>query len=230
MSALIVELCNISKSYPAAGRKRQSAIRGIFLHVDHGEAVGLTGPSGSGKSTLARIILGLERPDSGEVFFLGNPISSLSAKGKWLHFRQVQMVWQDPTAYLNPYQPVWKSIIEPMMAFKNHPAGQIRARGLALMEMLGLPEALGSRRPAQLSAGQCQRVTIARALSTDPALLICDEALVNLDLPQQVSLLKLLKRLQAAIGLSILFISHDRDTVKALCSRTLTMTADGRCC
>jgi ABC-type dipeptide/oligopeptide/nickel transport system ATPase subunit len=137
------------------------------------------------------------------------------------------MVWQDPTIYLNPYQPVLTSIIEPLAAFGLCPADRRQARGLELMEMLGLPASLGRYKPAQLSGGQCQRVALARALAVSPRLLICDEALVNLDLPQQVAIIRLLEKLQNAFGLGILFVSHDRDTVRALCTRTLRLNVDG---
>jgi ABC-type dipeptide/oligopeptide/nickel transport system ATPase subunit len=122
---------------------------------------------------------------------------------------------------------VFTSITEPLLAFDIGTKKQRRERVKALMRMLGLSLLLGERKPGQLSGGQCQRVAIARAIAISPKLLICDEALVNLDLPQQVEILKLLKRLKKQLQLTILFISHDKDTVNALCSRTLIMKKKG---
>lgn len=227
MSGTLLEMRGVSKSYATSGEKRRIVINDVAFCMHPGEALGLVGPSGSGKSTIALIALGLERPDGGEVLFMGEKIHDLPGRAKRKHFRQVQMVWQDPTVYLNPYQSVLTSIIEPMAAFGLCPKSQHRHKGLKLMEMLGLPASLGRRKPTQLSGGQCQRVAIARALSIAPRLLICDEVLANLDLPQQVRILKLLKRLQKDLQLSVLFISHDRDAVHTLCSRTLTIAAGG---
>jgi peptide/nickel transport system ATP-binding protein len=226
MTYPLLEMRDVSKSYDAGGKGRQTALKNASLSLSDGEALGLTGPSGSGKSTLARIALGLERPDAGRVSFLGNDMTRLSRRKQRTHFRSVQMVWQDPAVYLNPYQDAQTAIAEPMIAFGVLPGNQCRHRAAELMEMVGLPRSASRRRPAQLSGGQCQRVAIARALSVSPRLLICDEVLVSLDLPQQVAILQLLKRLRQELGLSILFISHDMGAVRALCLRTVALEAD----
>ncbi|RJP38550.1 MAG: ABC transporter ATP-binding protein [Desulfobacteraceae bacterium] len=227
MSDVLLVIENVSKFYPISGQTPRRVVGSISFDMRPGEALGLVGPSGAGKSTIAKMILGLERPDEGTIFFMGKDICRLSGKARREHFRRVQMVWQDPTVYLNPYQPVLTSIVEPLAAFGLCPADRRQERGLELMEMLGLPASLGRYKPSQLSGGQCQRVAIARALAVSPRLLICDEALVNLDLPQQVAIILLLKKLQNEMELGILFISHDRDTVRALCTTTLRMNTDG---
>jgi peptide/nickel transport system ATP-binding protein len=228
MTATLLEMSGVSKSYDAGHEIRHAALQKASLCLHAGEALGLAGPSGSGKSTLARIVQGLERPDAGRVWFRGRDLTRLTPREQRGHVRSVQMVWQDPTVYLNPYQGVHTAVSEPMIAFGDLPKKQCRRKAAELMEMMGLPRSLARKRPPQLSGGQCQRVAIARALSVSPQLLICDEALVNLDLPQQVSILRLLQRLRQELGLSILFISHDHDTVRALCSRTVSIEA-GRC-
>ncbi len=225
MSAPLLEFRAVAKSYPAPGGKRCVAVENATFRVNSGEAVGLVGPSGSGKSTVARLSLGLEKPDAGDVLFMGENVAGFSKKRQREHFRQVQMVWQDPFVYLNPFQSVLTSIVEPMAAFGIGDKSLRREKALEWMRKMKLPEDLAARKPSRLSGGQCQRVAIARALSVSPKLLVCDEALVNLDLPRQVAMLELLEKLRTELRLAILFVSHDRDTVRALCGRTLTMKA-----
>ena len=219
MSQMLLALDDVSKSYGKAGSSRHRVLEEVSFDIHAGEAVGLSGRSGAGKSTLARIILGLEPTDGGEVLFMGRQINFMTAKQQRDHFRNIQIIWQDPSAYLNPYQGVLTAIAEPMAAFGIHPPAVRLEMARDLMKRMGLPPSLEKYKPAKLSGGQCQRVAIARALSVSPKLLICDEALVSLDLPQQVAMLKLLKDLQQSDGLSILFISHDMDTVNKICHR-----------
>jgi len=216
-----LELQNISKSYGRAGTDRQNVLTEIKFDIARSEALGLIGPSGSGKTTIARIILGIVRPDSGQVRFMGKTISCSGKQAKRAHFSRVQMIWQDPKVYLNPFLPIQTIIMEPMAAFgMGTKKERIRHAG-HLMELLGLPESSCRLKPDQLSGGQCQRVAIARALSVSPELLICDEALVSLDLPQQMKIIKLLITMQKEMGLGLLFISHDTKTVSRLCQRIL---------
>lgn len=227
MTDALLELADVSKSYKTRDGRCHTIFDDVSFSIRPGNVLGLTGPSGSGKSTIARIVIGLEKPDKGKVTFMGHDITAMSHTKKRNHFRQVQMVWQDPVVYLNPYQSVLTSIVEPMAAFNCCRKDQLHQRGEALMNMLELPKNLSQRKPAQLSGGQCQRVAIARALSTNPRLLVCDEILVNLDLPQQVRVIQILKRLQKECNLSILFISHDRNAIGVLCSQTVTVTSPG---
>lgn len=219
MMAALLELVNICKSYGNAGPGRRRILNGVSLSVGPGEAVALTGPSGAGKSTLARIALGIETPDSGRVRFMGKTVCGAGRTAGRDHFSQVQMVWQDPKVFLNPFLPVFTLIMEPMLAQGGHSKAACRKRAGHLMETLGLDLSLGSLKPGALSNGQCQRVALARALSLSPRLLICDEALVSLDLVRQVEILKYLKNLQAKTGLSLLFITHDLAGAEILCQR-----------
>lgn len=227
MTDVLLEFAGVSKSYKAGDGRCRTVFNDVSFCIRAGQVLGLTGPSGSGKSTIARIVLGIEKPSNGTVAFMGQDITGLSGRRKRHHFRQVQMVWQDPVVYLNPYQSVLTSIVEPMAAFNCCPKDQLHERGRVLMNLVGLSKNLGHLKPAQLSGGQCQRVAIARALSTSPRLLVCDEILVNLDLPYQVRIIEMLRRLQKEFRLSILFISHDRNAIGILCSRTVAITPDG---
>lgn len=225
MGEEILKLDNIAKYFPLPNSGFRKVLQNVSLVIRAGEIMGLTGPSGSGKSTLARIILGIEKPDRGNLFFKGDDLyHKLTIKKRRAHFRNVQMIWQDPAVYLNPYQCVLNAVLEPLRAFKIGTSQLRRQRAFECMRMTGLETSLARLTPRQLSGGQCQRVAIARALSIAPHLLICDEALVSLDLPQQVAILKLLKRLQRDLRLAILFISHDQDTVNSLCTRIVQLS------
>lgn len=217
MKAPLLCLEGVEKTYHGPGGRRRKVLDGISFELHAGEAMGLLGPSGTGKSTLARIIQGLEPPDRGNVRLKGKLVHLNTSRKKQAHFRSVQMVWQDPSVYLNPYQSILETIMEPLTAFRICPAGERIKQAKALMALMALPFDLAKRRPHQLSGGQCQRVALARALAAAPDILICDEALVSLDLPQQAAMLQLLRRLKSETGLSLLFISHNLDTVRIVC-------------
>lgn len=205
----------------AAGATR--ALHGVSFALGEREALGLLGESGSGKTTLARCILGLERPSEGRILYRGQRIDTLSRRARWHLARKIQLVWQDPYAYLNPYAKVAESIIEPLVNFREGNRQSRRDRLAELLEWVGLPSAVRERYPHELSGGQCQRAVIARALALDPELLVCDEPLSSLDLPTQVQLLTLFRKLQQERGLAYLFIAHDTTLIRNLCSRTGVM-------
>jgi len=223
MNMPLLELHKVSKSYGPDGGKNAAVLDRISLTLDPGEALGLTGPSGSGKTTIARIALGIETPDRGRVLFHGNPVTDPRGRVSRHYYSRVQIIWQDPKGFLNPFLPVLTSIMEPMAAFGRGTAADRHKRAYHLMEMMDLSSDLAHHKPGRLSGGQCQRVAIARALSVSPELLICDEALVSLDLPQQVKIIRLLGRMQKELHLALLFISHDEDTVNALCPRAISL-------
>lgn len=220
MSRPLLEMRRVSKAY--AGR-RGPAVSGVDLAIAPGQAWGIMGPSGAGKSTLARLAMGLEACDQGRVIFQGRDLAAMNRRERRRLLTRVQMVWQDPTVYLNPFAGALSSIIEPLEAHGLARGAAALARGRELLAMVGLDQDLAGRRPGELSGGQCQRVALARALSLGPELLICDEALVNLDLVQQVRIMELLGRLRRELGLSLLFISHELALVRRLCTHLAVM-------
>ncbi|HET6295350.1 MAG TPA: ABC transporter ATP-binding protein [Kribbella sp.] len=204
-------------------RKRFVAVDGVSLDVGSNETVGLVGESGSGKTTVARAIVGLVRPDSGEVLFDGEPLGSIGRRPASLQ-RAVQMVFQDPRSSLNPRMTVAAIVDE---AWRTHPeAAPPGDRIAALHELLGdvgLDASVARHRAGELSGGQCQRVSIARALAVRPRLLVCDEAVSALDVSVQAQILRLLVDLQRRHHLSMLFISHDLGVVHQIADRIAVM-------
>lgn len=220
MTEWAIECRQVSKTYRYMGREIR-ALDAISLEVPAGSAYGLCGENGSGKSTLARLILGLERPDAGQALVWGRDVARRSRRDRREWPSLVQTIWQDPQAYLTPSRTAAALIREPMRGTE---AG--KARRLAdLLDLVGLPRSVASRRPFELSGGECQRVAWARALAVGPRLLILDEALSGLDLPLQWSCLDALAAIRQATGLTILFISHDLAFVSALCSEVAILNS-----
>ena len=180
----------------------------MTFSVRHGEILGLVGESGTGKSTLARTILGIVKPDSGEV----------------IHFtKRPQMIFQDPYSSLNPAYTVGWILEEPLRIFGKYDAAERKRRVREMLGRVELPEECLSAKPAELSGGQRQRVSIAVALLQRPRFLIADEPVSALDVTIQAQILKLLKNLRSELDLSYLFISHDLNVVYQLCDRVLVM-------
>jgi len=206
------------------GRKRVlKAVDGVSFEVGRGETVGIVGESGSGKSTVARTIMGLEPAASGSILFDGIDLTTLGARAYRGQRRRIQMVFQDPFASLNPRMRIGEIVAEPLLV---HDGMRLRA-GIAeareLLERVGLPADSVERYPHEFSGGQRQRIGIARALASKPDLMIADEPVSALDVSIQAQLLNLMKDLQRDLGLSILFISHDLNVVRYMCTRTVVM-------
>ena len=222
----LLSIEKVSKDYPIAGQRAPSQVLvDINLSLEAGMALGIIGESGAGKSTLVRIIMGLERASSGIVRFEGRQISFLPERQRHLLKKEIQLIWQDPIAYLNPFMTVEQLIAEPLVVFRWGNRKDRWNRVLELAALTGLEKNCLPKRPHQLSGGQAQRVAIARALSVKPRLLICDEILTGLDNPRQVQVLDLLKRLQDQMGLTVLFVSHDLAAVCYLCKRLAVLEA-----
>jgi peptide/nickel transport system ATP-binding protein len=199
------------------------AVNGIDFKIRQGQTLGLVGESGCGKSTVARMIMRLLRPDAGLIFYQQDDISRLTEKELKPYRKQMQIVFQDPYGSLNPRMTVGQSI-EEGLRIVGTPRGQRRKDRLAeLLEMVGMSPESAGRYPHEFSGGQRQRIGIARALSVDPSLIICDEPISALDVSIQAQVINLLKDLQDRLGLSYLFISHDLNVVGYLCNQVAVM-------
>jgi ABC-type glutathione transport system ATPase component len=224
----LLQIEKVSKIYPSSkpGNSLQALIE-VSLNLEAGEALGIVGESGTGKSTLVRIIMGLERPTSGTVRFENQPISFLRERERQRLKKDIQLIWQDPVAFLNPFMTVEQLIAEPLIVFKRGNRKERRDRVRELAALTGLDASLLTKRPRQLSGGQAQRVAIARSLSLKPKVLLCDEILTGLDNPRKVQILDLLRTLQRQIGLTVLLVSHDLAALAYFCGR-LAVMQEGR--
>jgi peptide/nickel transport system ATP-binding protein len=206
---------------------RRSAIRavsGISFHMGAGETLGLVGESGCGKSTIARCIVALQRPSAGQVMFEGQDIWQFSHRQLRTIRPQMQMIFQDAVASLNPGRRIGRTIEEPLRVVGRVDRGERTRRAHAMMAAVGLdPERMADRYPFELSGGQCQRVSLARALILEPRLLICDEPVSSLDVSVQAQILNLLREMKQRFGLTMLFISHDLAVVKNVSDRVAVM-------
>ena len=200
------------------------AVNGIGFDLYAGETLGIVGESGCGKSTLARAIIQLIPPTSGSVRWLGRELSTLTPAQLKIARRELQIVFQDPLASLNPSMTIGDSIVEPLIVFEPQMTVVDRTRAVAaMMERVGLEYTLINRYPHELSGGQNQRVGIARAMILKPRLLICDEAVSALDVSIQAQIITLLKDLQAEFSISLIFISHDLSVVWDISQRIVVM-------
>lgn len=225
----LLEVSGLSVDYPvrraAPGRTRRlHAVQQVSFQLAAGETLGIVGESGCGKSTVARALLGLVRPSAGTVLWCGLPVSSLTRTERRALRRDMQIVFQDPFASLDPRMTVAQIVAEPLSVFERGLARKEgRARVTRMLGRVGLSDALADRYPQQLSGGQCQRVAIARALILEPKVLICDEPVSALDVSVQAQIVNLLKALQRDLGLSLIFISHNLAVVRHVSARVLVM-------
>jgi peptide/nickel transport system ATP-binding protein len=200
------------------------AVDGVTFEVYPGETLGLVGESGCGKSTLARAMLHLIKPDSGQVIFDGDDVTSLPPDQLRLLRREMQIIFQNPFGSLDPRMTVGGAVMEPMRIHKKPSNRQEqRDRAVYLLERVGLDAAALNRYPHEFSGGQRQRICIARSLALNPKFIICDESVSALDVSVQAQVLNLLKELQSEFNLTYIFISHDLSVVKFMSDRIMVM-------
>ncbi|WP_406406975.1 dipeptide ABC transporter ATP-binding protein [Streptomyces sp. NBC_01643] len=205
------------------GRSRVTAVDGVSLTVHPGETLGIVGESGSGKTTLGRMLVRLLDPTAGRLHYRGTEIGSLSDKALRPHRRELQMVFQDPVASLNPRRSIGESVADPLRAAGALDDTRVRARVQELLERVGLDPDRYDRYPHEFSGGQRQRVGIARALAADPKLIVCDEPVSALDVTTQAQVTALLAELQRELGLGLVFIAHDLAVVRQVSDRVAVM-------
>lgn len=228
MSEPLLSVKNMKKTFQANGgmfskKKFVHAVNDVSFDIYPGETFSLVGESGCGKSTTGKLIDHLITPDSGEIWFEGKEISKLSEKEMRPLRSDIQMVFQDPYGSLNPRMKVQDLIGEPLLIHTNMSAGERLKKVHELLGTVGLSPSHGERYPHEFSGGQRQRIGIARALSLEPKLIVCDEPISALDVSIQAQVVNLLKRLQQQMGLSYLFITHDLSMVRQISNRIAVM-------
>ncbi len=199
------------------------AVDGVSLAIGQGEVVGLVGESGSGKSTLGRLALRMYEPTAGTVTFAGDDITRLKGERLRRKRAEFQMVFQDPVSSLDPRMRAWDAIAEPLRELGFGRPAQIRARVDEVLGLVRLERELAGRFPRELSGGQAQRVSLARALSVAPRLIVADEPVSALDATTSAQIVALMRDLKHELGVSFLFVSHDLGVVRSLCDRVAVM-------
>ncbi|MDE2789857.1 MAG: ABC transporter ATP-binding protein [Paracoccaceae bacterium] len=225
----ILEVENLTKRFPVRGGlfgrtiANVHAVEDVTFHVQETETLAMVGESGSGKSTVGRCLLRLDDPDAGEIRFRGQDLVPLSRPAMRDRFRDLQMIFQDPYGSLNPQMCVLDQIAEPIRNYGLERGSALEDRVADLLDRVRMPRQFLRRYPSELSGGQRQRVAIARALAVNPGFIVADEAVSSLDVSIQAQVLNLMMDLQADLGLSYLFISHDMAVVERVAHRVAVM-------
>ncbi len=204
---------------------RVQALRGLTLKLMPGETLGIVGESGCGKSTTANVMCGLQKPTSGKVYFKGKDVTNRTAEDRRTIGRVISVVFQDPATALNARMSIHDQLLDPMLVHKVGDKESREKRVFDLIEMVGLPTSVMDALPGQLSGGQRQRVAIARALSLSPDAIIADEPTSALDVSVRAQILNLLMDLKHELGLAMVFISHDIQTVRYISDRIIVMNS-----
>jgi oligopeptide/dipeptide ABC transporter ATP-binding protein len=219
----ILSVERLGKRFPIGKGQSVHAVNDVSFEIRPGQTVGLVGESGSGKSTIGRTVLRLLEPSAGRIVFDGQDITSLSESGCRALRARMQMVFQDPWSSLNPRHSARRLIEEPLLLHAKLGAAERRARAEALAERVHLDRAMLDRLPSELSGGQLQRICVARAIATDPKLIVLDEPTSSLDLSVRAGILELLAEIRAATGAGMLFITHDLGTLKLISDEVVVL-------
>ena len=220
----LFEVEDLHVVYRRSGEKPVAAVRGVSFNLAAGETLGIVGESGSGKSTLAKAIMLLQPAAGGSVRFCGRDIFSFTAAERREYRSDVQMVFQDAVGSLNPRMTIRQTLDEVCAHSRRAAANGRRPRSPdELLDLVGLSRAVFDQYPRELSGGQCQRVSIARALAADPKVLVADEPVSALDVSVQARILNLMRDLRRNLGLSVLLIAHDLAVVRNVCDRVCVM-------
>lgn len=223
MSEVLLEVKNLKKYFDTPSGVLH-AVDDVSFRLEKGKTLGVVGESGCGKSTTGRAILRLHEPTSGEVIFEGRDITKLSSQEMRALRSDMQIIFQDPFASLNPRKTVSEIIAEPLRLHKVYKNKQDQEkRVLELMELVGLSERLTNTYPHELDGGRRQRIGIARALAMNPKFIVCDEPVSALDVSIQAQILNLLKKLQKELGLTYIFITHDLSVVNYFSDEIMVM-------
>ena len=209
---------------PWTKRKKLQAVNGVSFELKSGETLGIVGESGCGKSTLARAIISMVPSETGRVLWFGKDLLALQKTEMRKHRKQIQMIFQDPLASLNPRMTIGEIIAEPLKThYPKTSKADIKVRVEDVMNKVGLLENLINRYPHEFSGGQCQRIGIARALILKPKLIICDEPVSALDVSIQAQVINLLMDLQKEMDLTLIFIAHDLSIVKHISTKIMVL-------
>ncbi|MEQ9638430.1 MAG: ATP-binding cassette domain-containing protein [Alphaproteobacteria bacterium] len=230
MSQPLLSVRDLTVRFRVPNGRAVQAVSGVDFDIAAGETLGLVGESGCGKSSAARALMQLPPPTAGEIHFEDTDIAGLEGKALRRVRPRMQMIFQDPIASLNPRRKIADIVGAPLKVNTDLADAEVRARVDAMLEAVGLdPRLAADRRPHEFSGGQCQRISIARAVILEPALLICDEPVSALDVSVQAQILNLLEEMKQRLGLTMLFISHDLAVVKNVSDRVAVMYL-GRLC
>ena len=215
-------------TYRHPGQKAVEAVRGVSFDLHAGETLGVVGESGSGKSTIAKTIMLLQPSSGGEILFRGKDIASFTSAERRQYRRDVQMVFQDAVGSLNPRMTIRQALNEILQKSLGGVRGRQNPRSLSptpesLISLVGLSKAVLDQYPRELSGGQCQRASFARALAVNPKVLVADEPVSALDVSVQARILNLMRDLRRELGLAILLIAHDLSVVRNVCDRVCVM-------
>ena len=222
----LIELKNVKIHFPQNKGFEKGYLRavdGITFDINAGETVGLVGESGCGKSTLGKAVVGLLNATDGEILYHGQNIKNLKKQDKKDYRKNVQMVFQDPAASLNPRLKIIDIVMEPLLNNVKMSKAEKKELALKMIETVGLPKDAANRYPHEFSGGQQQRIGIARSLVLNPEFIVCDEAVSALDVSVQAQILNLLKELKNRYNLTYLFISHNLSVVKHMCDKIVVM-------